>query len=471
MERSRNHLVIFLNGQKQLISEKDCFMMAADFLRYQKNLSGTKIVCAEGDCGACTILIFRPGIDSQLVPINACIVPMMQLDGAFIITIEALKENKKLSLVQEAILEKHGSQCGYCTPGFVMAMSACFEEQKACSAQKIKNCLTGNLCRCTGYQPFLDAAAELSAKNIPSLTARFVKEEQCEELKNARCIPISMKGEGYHFEAPRTLQDADKLLAEENFRLFSGATDVGVHINKDKLQLQKILSLQLIAELYEIKEEEGRIMVGARLNLESLRKFVKTRIPSLARFINIFASPQIKNMATLAGNIANASPIADMIPFMMIADGKVHARSLRGTREIAMSDFFIAYKKLDLAVDEYISHLSFLPPKKSELLALNKVSQRRDLDIATVNSAFLMQLESGKIIESKIAFGGIGPTVKRLLGVENFLRGKELNSEHINEARQLVQQEISPQSDLRGSATYRRMLADNLFMRFCSEYV
>lgn len=469
MKKSRNHLVIFLNGQRLLVSAEDCLMMAAEFLRYQRHLTGTKIVCAEGDCGACTILIYRPGIDTEFVPVNACIIPMIQLDGCFLLTIEALKDNGKLSLVQEAIVQNHGSQCGYCTPGFAMAMSACFQEKKSCSPQKIKNCLTGNLCRCTGYQPFIDAAHSLNDKDIPSLVDRFIKASHTDELLNAHTIALKLVIDSFHLEAPLTLDEVDALYAQQEYKLFAGATDLGVHINKGKSEIKKMLSLQLIKKLYEVKEENGRIVVGARVSLENLRKFVKNRIPILARFISIFASPQIKNMGTLIGNIANASPIADFIPFMLVADGEIHARSIRGKRTIDITNFFLGYKKVDLLADEYISHVSFRIPHNSERLVLDKVSQRRDLDIATVNAAFLLNREERRITDVKIAVGGVGPTVQRLHKTEKFLRGTTIEPISLNDARQFIQQEINPQDDLRGSASYRRLLVDNLFMRFCSE--
>ncbi len=460
MEKTRDYIVVFLNGQRLHLEGEQVFMMAAEYLRYQKHLTGTKIVCAEGDCGACTVLILRPGIDSDFVPINSCIVSMAQLDGAHMLTVEALKEGNKLSAVQEAIVNKHASQCGYCTPGFAMAITAMFERPcKKLDSQKVKNCLTGNLCRCTGYQPLIDAALSVDQTKTQSLKERYVSDEA--PLKE---LPIKLTHEHREFRAPTTLLAADQLF-EKNYTLFCGATDLGVLLNKGKARIEGILSLHLIKELYDIREENNRIMVGARVTLSQVRTFCKNRVPSLAQFINIFASPQIKNMATLVGNIANASPIADTVPFMMVADGQVHVRGPEGARIIDMEDFYIAYKTLSLKPKEYISHVSFALPHNT-YLKLDKISQRKDLDIASVNSAFLLAKKGSEITKIKLALGGIGPVVKRLKNTENFLMGQNLTHDLIGEAAKSIQKEITPLSDLRGSDHFRRVLVDGLFNRF-----
>jgi xanthine dehydrogenase small subunit len=468
--KNRDHIVIFLNGQREEIKGEQVFMMVADFLRYQKHLTGTKIVCAEGDCGACTVLILRPGIDAGFVAINSCIVSMAQLDGAFLLTVEALKLNGRLSVVQEAIVEKHGSQCGYCTPGFAMAMTALFEKPCAkLTSQRVKNCLTGNLCRCTGYEPLIEAALAVD-QQVTSLKERFFTAAREQELIAVKDIPIHLKHENKELRAPATLAEADRLLSLNNHKLFCGATDLGVLVNKGKTRIESMLSLHLIKELYEIKEEDERIIVGARVTLSEVRNFCKSRVPTLSRFINIFASPQIKNMATLAGNVANGSPIADTIPFMMVNKGKVHVRGTEGQRTITMKDFYVGYKTLSLNAGEYISHLSFALPSATDHLRLDKVSQRKDLDIATINSAFFLRLENSRISKIKIAVGGIGPIVKRLKNTENFMKNKHLTTDLLNEARTQLQKEIAPQSDLRGSDSFRRVLTDSLFTRFFQDF-
>ncbi|MCA9507978.1 MAG: FAD binding domain-containing protein [Myxococcales bacterium] len=460
MEKTRDYIAMSLNGQALKIAKEHAFMMLADFLRYQKKLTGTKIVCAEGDCGACTVLIFRPRIDHQFVPINACIVGLTQLDGAHVITIEALKKENALSPIQRALHNFHGSQCGFCTPGFVMALTGLFEKSPArLSPQKVKNELTGNLCRCTGYISIIEAALSIDGKTIKPLKNYFSTSTY--ENNGA----IKFKHEGKEFYAPTTLEEADKL-AQQGYKIRSGNTDLGVLENKDKATPLRILSLNLIDELYDIRQEDERIIVGARVNLSSLRKFCQKRAPLFAQFINIFASPQIKNMATLVGNTANASPIADTTPFLMVCDGMIHLRSIEGSRAISIEKLFVSYKTLNLKYNEYITHISFCLPKSHEHLKLDKVSTRKDLDIATINSAFRIEL-AGKVIKNiKLAMGGIGPMIKRLKNTEQFMFNKELDSALISDAQKILQQEITPQSDLRASAQFRRVLANNVFSRY-----
>lgn len=456
---TRDYIVLVINGEHIHVGSEHAFMMLADFLRYQKSLTGTKIVCAEGDCGACTVLIFRPGIDNDYVAINACIVGMAQLDGAHVLTVESLKDQGRLSEVQKAIENCHGSQCGYCTPGFVMAITGLIEKTRfPLSPQKVKNELTGNLCRCTGYTPLIEAA--LSVRSHVPLKTRF----NLAELKE-RDVPIQLRHGNKELFAPTTLEQADEF-SNLGYKLSSGNTDLGVLENKGKNTLEKILSLSLIKELYQIREEHGRIIIGARVNLSAVRQFCQSRVPIFAQFINIFASPQIKNMATLVGNSANASPIADTVPFLLVADGQAHIRSSEGTRILPMENLYAAYKTLNLGPHEYITHLSFAVPKPSERLKLDKISTRKDLDIATVNSAFLVNLDGRLIKDIRLAMGGVGPMVKRLTNTEHAMLNKKLDSTLLQEARKQLQQEITPQSDVRGSDSFRKVLADNLFTRY-----
>lgn len=470
----RDYVVLFINGQRHDIRGADAFMMLADFLRYQMKLTGTKIVCAEGDCGACTVLCYRHSESAQSVflPQNACIITVAQLDGCHILTVEALTENGSLSAIQQAIVAAHGSQCGFCTPGFVMAMSAIFQTpHKPLCEQKVKNCLTGNLCRCTGYQSLIDAALAVP-HSIKPLFERFSTAETDGALREAVAMPVHLVHDKYTMVAPLSLTDAHHWLKTlPAARVLAGATDFGVALNKGKAALCPMVSLHLIKELYDVIEENGRIMVGARVTLNSLRRFSKTLIPELASFLNIFGSPQIKNAATLVGNIANGSPIGDTLPFLMVCDGQVHVWGEQGERVMAMADVYRGYKTLALKPHEFISHASFAIPKKSHKLRLDKASQRKDLDISTVNSAFCFELDdvSSTVKEARIAFGGVQATVVRLKKTEVFLQGKVLSPHTIERASVILQKEVAPLSDLRGTSGYRRVLADGLFRRYCHQ--
>lgn len=460
----RQHLTIFLNGERLEINSEHAFMMLADFLRYERMLCGTKIVCAEGDCGACTVLLSRNG--DNFVPINACIAMMAQLDGCHIVTVEALKVDDKLSPVQQAIVDHHGTQCGYCTPGFVMAMTGMFEKPCAqLTEQKIKNCLTGNLCRCTGYQPLIEAALAVDPSSITPLKNRFKAHAIDDEFT---VPPYHLVTKTNEFFSPNNLKDAiDYREKNPDARIIAGASDLGVMLNKGRVTGGKFLSVQKIPELKTMSELDGRIVIGASVCLSDVRDFVKTRVRVFADFLNIFASPQIKNMATLAGNVANGSPIADTIPFLMVTDGKVHVRGVDGEREILVAELYTGYKKLALRPSEIITHISFAKPSSTEIVRLEKISQRRDLDIATVNLALHFDMENNRVKHARIAIGGIAASVVRMRSVENFLQGQELSLDRIEHAADMIDKDISPLSDLRGSAEYRRKVIGKLFRRYC----
>jgi xanthine dehydrogenase small subunit len=464
----RDFVTLQVNGRLFHIKGDDAFLMLSDYLRLNLELCGSKVVCAEGDCGACTVLFLRKDAQDQhdYLAINACIAPLFLLDGGSIITVEALSEGKNPHPVQEAILCHHATQCGFCTPGFVMALAGFFQKkrEKLC-AQKVKNAMTGNLCRCTGYQPLINAALSLNKSEISSLKKRF---PLLNNIKNNESILI--QGSSSQLFAPQSLQEALTWLQDyPETKISSGASDIGVLINKKNLKLERILSINLIQDLAELSIKEDRVTVGARVTLQELRSLLKSRCAQLARFIDLFASPQIKNMASLVGNIANASPIADSLPFLMVLDAEVHCKSIQHERRIALKNLFKSYKSLSLEPSEIISHVSFRLPKEDENFAFYKISQRRDLDIATVNSAFLFKIAQGCVLDARIAYGGLHETVLRMRSAEDFLRGKELNQENCHTAMAKILQEVSPISDLRGSKEYRKALAISLFERFMAE--
>jgi xanthine dehydrogenase small subunit len=463
---SRDFIVIFINGQRHNISKKSAFMMLADFLRYELKLVGTKIVCAEGDCGACTVLCCRSGQEPKFVPINACIAQVSQLDGCHILTVEGLKQGSKLSEVQCSMVKNHASQCGFCTPGFVMAISGLLESSEDLTEQKVKNALTGNLCRCTGYQPIINSVLAMDSKKN-TLGERYLTKALDQELLEAVAAPIHIIDESQEFYAPLSIADAVRFKASRvNSRIIGGATDIGVWINKGKFINKPFLSLHLIKELYEIKKIDNRVMVGARASLASMREFLKDE-PEIKSFLNIFASPQIKNVATLVGNIANGSSIGDTIPFMMVADGLIHVAGEK-ERTIAMEDLYTGYKTLSLLPHEIITHASFELPKKSTHFKLYKTSQRKDLDISTINAAFWCELKDQKL-NAKLSLGGVSSSVVRLKKTEEFLWGKAPSAQIFEQAISVMQSEITPLSDLRGSSEYRRLLCQNLLRDFFAQ--
>ncbi|MCB0347807.1 MAG: FAD binding domain-containing protein, partial [Bdellovibrionales bacterium] len=390
----RKQASFYINGQMTHASADECQMMLADFLRYKKSLTGTKVVCAEGDCGACTLLKRSPLSDATYTPINSCIASVAQMDGSSLITVEGLTRDTGPHPAQDAMMKCHGSQCGFCTPGFVMAIAGDIEEKiknnkdAAVNLQQAKNALTGNLCRCTGYQPIIDAFLSIDLKKITPLDKTYYSKTIDANLKKICKSPLTVTNDQFSFYAPTNLKDAKQYLKKyKHIKIIAGTTDLGVLHNKQKQRIQHAMSLHLISDLYKIKKTASVISVGAQVNLSTLRKYILKSIPQFASFLDIFASPQIKNMATLVGNIANASPIADTPPFLLVANAKIEVIGAKGKRLIPIEDFYISYKKTKLAKDEIITHVHFEIPNKKDLLGIYKVSQRKDLDISAVNLA------------------------------------------------------------------------------------
>lgn len=471
MKNARNSAVVYINKTRHEIRGEESFMMLADYLRYSQGLTGTKIVCAEGDCGACSVFKASDLGNGSLEfePINSCIVMMAQLDACHIVTVEGLRTTGQITAVQESMMNCHASQCGYCTPGFAITITHCVLKGKK-DSQSIKNELTGNLCRCTGYQPLIEAAQKVDRNDVPSLSAHYRDEERRRDLRRSSKRPLHIQHDNATFFAPRTIPAALEVLnSKQDVRIIAAGTDVGVFINKGKSSDSSFLSLHLIEDLYAIKEQSDTIEVGARVNLSRLRQFCKDKVPEFAQFLNLFASPQIKNWGTLVGNVANGSPIGDTIPFLMVSNAVVHTADLQGSREIPITEFYKGYRSLDLRPGELITKISFKIPKPNEKLKLYKVSQRKDLDISTVSAAITLRFVKNQVTEAKIAFGGIGATVLRLKEVEADLKGQVLTRELIDKTAEKLSEPIKPLSDVRGSASYRKVLAEGLYRRYFAE--
>ncbi len=476
--QTRSSIRFALNGQIHEVSGADAFLMLADYLRKSCQLTGTKIVCAEGDCGACTVLkaFSLKATRDELVfePINACIALLAQMDGAHLVTVEGLAEPHAGHPVQEAMVKAHASQCGYCTPGIVMALTGCISQcSQALDAQKAKNALTGNLCRCTGYTPIIEAALALDPQQCPSLLEKFHVLELQKQLRKTQKAECRIEAEGVSLWAPTDLDQLLRLRKKHpDALLLSSTTDLGVQINKGKRELSKAISLHLVPELYQWKKQRQRLLIGARVSLETLRQLSRETIPELSRLLDVFASPQIKNTATLVGNIANASPIGDTLPFLLAVDASVIVASVRGEREVPLSELFVGYRRLQLKADELITKVHIPIPSAQEYLRLYKAATRKDLDIATVSAAFLWSLDPKKVLLQKvhIALGGVAATPIRAHKTEAFLKGRRLTREVLGEASTLLQEEIQPLSDLRGSSAYRRLLLQNFWEQFTREF-
>src|SRR5438105_1016649 len=491
----RDHIRFLINGRQHDVRGRGVFATLSNYLRYDFGATGTKIVCEEGDCGACSVLIRKssaasaPGTNSadEFLPINSCILSMFQLDGASIVTVEGLK----LNAVQQAMIECHGAQCGYCTPGFVVAMTGLFETRARVDEKCAREGLVGNLCRCTGYEPIIKAACAVdgsSTKRMRELYPETIDDND----------EVLIEEEGRTFFAPASLDEA--LTFKRKFKpctIVQGATDVGVWINKRAYSAMAMMSLAKLHELNDLREDDDAIVAGANVTLTQFENFTRDRIPELHHILNIFGSPQIKNAGTLVGNIANGSPIGDTLPYLFVSGATLELASVDGTRTVAVSDFYRGYKQFDLQPHEIITRVRvpIMPachPERSprspatsdqrahaedsassarrgmtgDFLRLYKVSRRRDLDISAFTAAILLRVSNAHVEQATIAYGGVAPVVMRLPKTESYLAGKSITSNTFEEAGRIARGEVAPISDVRGSRDYRLQLAENILMKF-----
>jgi xanthine dehydrogenase small subunit len=482
----RDHLVLFLNGNRHEVYGSDCFLSLSDFLRYRLGLTGTKIVCSEGDCGSCTVLVGRPEDKAfKYRPIDSCIRLMFQLDGVHVVTVEGLRGDggdrtapDGLTSVQQAMVDCHGSQCGFCTPGFVMAMHGVCESHNghAPSEEEWRHELTGNLCRCTGYTTILKAGLQAVESGTAKLNDIYPPAAMFKEL-NSLCgdvLDLSANVHGAQRQAycPITVEQAIAFRqASPQAKIVAGATDIGVQLNKRVIEPAVFLDLNRVSELEGVRLEQTAnggwaIVAGARATWTELLELCQSEVPEFAKIVSVFGSPQIRHVGTIGGNIINASPIADSGPFLFVMDAELELAGPQGRRRVNINHFYHGYKKFDLRPDELLTGVRIPLPASDEILRLFKVSRRRDLDISTFTAAIRVHLDGETISRAAIAFGAVGPTVLRLTKTEQFLMGQPFAEETMDQAGEIAIAEITPIGDVRGSRDYRFQLARNVILIF-----
>jgi xanthine dehydrogenase small subunit len=464
----RDFVEFDINGQYHRVQGAEAFLTLADFLRYRLGLTGTKIVCAEGDCGACTVLARSIRCtDDRFESLNSCIRFVWQLDGHQILTVEGLKRNDRLHPAQQAMVECHAAQCGYCTPGFVCSLAQLMEDSRSelftIDRKRAQNYLTGNLCRCTGYEPILEAAMSMASSEVESLVDFYPVDDR--KWQSPDSVLVNYQNKTAFL--PTTLDEA-RSFCSHHPQVIGGATDLGVLQNKGKWTPLVQMSLQAVAELGHVQRYEERYLIGANVTLSELSKSLGSEFSEFSRMLRIFASSQIKNAATLVGNLMNASPIADTIPFLKVADAKVHLMSPQSYRIVDINSFFLpGYKQLDRRPDELVTHIEI--PIRNWEFRLYKVSRRKDLDISAVTAAFAYRLEQGRFSRFAVAFGGVGPSVIRFSDLEGELIGQSPRRELFQELFEKIDPFVKPLTDVRGSAHYRRTLVRNLLLKFFDE--
>lgn len=469
----RDYVLTYINGRRHEIRGAAARQSLSDFLRRRLGLVGTKIVCSEGDCGACTVLVGRPGEQGlRYQAVDSCIQFLFQLDGCHVVTIEGLAQAGELSAIQQSMIDCNGSQCGFCTPGFVMTMTGMQENDAPFHDESLKYNLTGNLCRCTGYTAIIDAGIAATKLEQRRLSEVFPPAPLLAEFEAHAGDDVQLTGgNGESIFSPHSLAAAlDYLGDHPDAMIVSGATDVGVRVNKGLPLPPKLLDLNRIAELAHVEVAEGKLIVGARASWTAVEAACRDLVPEFHRVLNVFGSPQIRNVGTIGGNLINASPIADSLPLLHVMGAELELSSRSGTRTVNINGFYKGYKKFDLQSGELLTKVTIPLGEPDDILRLYKVSRRRDLDISTFTAAIKLKLDGNTISHAALAFGAVGPIVLRARGTEQFLVGREFTETTMREAGDRAVAEVTPISDVRGSADYRSQLTRNILLKFFWEH-
>jgi xanthine dehydrogenase small subunit len=463
----------YYRGAVQEISAAAPTRTVLQHLREDLHCTGTKEGCAEGDCGACTVVVgsLNAAGELEMKAVNSCIQFAPTLDGKALFTVEDLQQpDGALHPVQQAMVECHGSQCGFCTPGFVMSLWGMYLDKDGQPAQRkeIDDCLSGNLCRCTGYRPILDAAQRMT--ELPKVGFdRAVLAEQLRAMQRGAGATYTAQGQSFH--APRTL---DELVALRNEHpkatLLAGSTDIGLWVTKQMRELGDIIYLGHVAALQSVREADGMLEIGAGVSLNDAYEALCRLYPSqLSEMWQRFASLPIRNAGTLGGNVANGSPIGDSMPWMIAVGSEVVLQGANGQRILPLEAFYLDYQKKDMQPGEFVAAVRVPLPRAGVQFRTYKLAKRFDQDISAVCAAFAFKFDGDHIVDARIAFGGMAATPRRAARAEAALTGLRWNEVNLRVAMDMLAQDFAPLSDMRASSTYRMQTAQNLLRRFWFE--
>ena len=476
-----------LNGEPVTVEGVATQTTLLEYLRDVRRLIGTKEGCAEGDCGACTVVLAEPDARSARLdwkPVNSCIRLLPSVAGKAVFTVESLKSHDgTLHPVQQALVAAHGSQCGFCTPGFAMSLFGLYKNAWRPSRAVIEDALSGNLCRCTGYRPIVAAAHAMYDVDAtrcatgwrgPGIAADGSRTLATEEEALAAQVAslgeaesFVYEAEGHRWWAPRTCDDLAAILsANPHARIVAGATDVGLWVTKHHRDIGDIVYTGDVAELRQIRETATHLEIGAAATLTDAFAALDALWPELHEGWARFASVPIRNSGTLGGNIANGSPIGDSMPALMALGTTVILRQGNATRELPLEELYVAYQKTALQPGEFVAKIRIAQRAPAMLLRAYKISKRYDQDISAVFACFALTLDGTRIASARIGCGGVAETPKRATATEAALVGRTWDEATADAAARVLADEFAPIGDMRASAAYRRAVLSNLYRRF-----
>ena len=460
-----------INNDIVELNEARADLTLLQFIREHRKKTGTKEGCAAGDCGACTVVLVEPAASNKETlhyrTVNSCITLMSAVHGKQLLFVEHLSDGKHLHPVQQALVDHHGTQCGFCTPGFIMSMFALYHSNAKPNRDEVLQALSGNLCRCTGYRPIIDATLAV-CEQTPNDQFSAKQSKTLATLLSLANTPPTGTGKVY---TPTSREELKALISEfPNAQLVAGSTDLSLQVTQQLKNIDTLISVTHIDALKQCINSGHSLIIGAAVALNDAAPFLLTAFPQLAELVTRFASLPIRNQATMGGNVANASPIGDMPPLLLALNATLHLDNGNKVRTLPISEFFTGYRETQLERGEWISAIEIPLKQPDQVLAAYKISKRFEDDISAVCAVFNLTLDNGNVAAITTGFGGVAAIPSTCKALENALKGKQFSSsECLNLGKQILFDAFTPIDDVRATAEYRKTVLANLWHRFWLE--